>query len=83
MEVHVHEILQMMAASERGFTRDSLEQAVLEKFGDDARFTTCSCSGMTAKGVVEFIEARGKLMGPEDDLRLDPAKQCACDMSEG
>lgn len=78
MEVHVHEILQMMATSGRGYTRESLAQAVLEKFGADTRFSTCAGGGLTAEGVVEFIEARGKLMGPDDALRLDPEKQCEC-----
>ena len=82
MEVHVHEVLQMMAASPEGFTRESLAGAVLDKFGEAARFTTCSARGLTAGALVDFIEARGKLMGPDDALRLDPSKQCACDTED-
>ena len=76
-EAHAHDVLQMMATSGITYTRESLVQAVLEQFGEDTRFHTCAGQGMNAEEIVAFIEARGKLMGPEDDLRLDPSKQCS------
>jgi probable metal-binding protein len=83
MEVHIHEILQMMAAAGQGWTREGLAQAVVDTFGEEARFATCSGSGLDAREAVAFIEARGKLMGPEDALQLDPGNPCACDAREG
>ena len=81
-DIHVHEVLQMMAAAETGFTRASLARAIVDRFGGDARFTTCTSRGLTPDALVDFIEARGKLTGPEDALRLDRSKSCACDPGE-
>ena len=73
----------MMAASPAGFTRASLAEAIRDRFGREARFHTCSSSGLTAEQLVVFIDERGKLAGPDDALRLDPSKQCHCDPEPG
>ena len=79
MEIHAHEVLQMMAASETGYTRATLTQAMAEQFGQDARFKTCSSGGLTAAALVDFLDERGKLAGPEDALHLAPGEECTCD----
>lgn len=79
MEIHAHEVLQMMAASETGYTRDTLAKAIHETFGQDARFKTCSGGGLTAADLVVFLDERGKLAGPEDALHLAPGEECTCD----
>ena len=79
MEVHAHDVLNMIAASETGYTRASLAEAMRGRFGPDARFQTCSGGGMTAEELVAFIDERGKLAGPDHALRLAPDGSCACD----
>lgn len=60
-QVHGHEVMEMMMASGQTYTRESLAQAIRAKFGNDARFHTCSAEDMTAEQMVEFLERRGKL----------------------
>ena len=58
-------------------TRESLVQAIIDKFGADARFQTCSAEGLNAKQLVEFLEARGKFMpAGSDGFTVDESKVC-------
>ena len=61
-EVHAHEIMHMMLEQEEGFSRDSLADAIVERFGPEARFYSCSQSGMDVQEVIEFLESRGKFI---------------------
>ncbi len=45
-DIHAHEIMHMMLETDGGFSRESLAQAIIERFGTDARFHTCSANGM-------------------------------------
>ena len=60
--IHGHEVMKMMIASNKSYTKESLEQDVVEHFGVDARFYTCSAENMTAKEIVDFLESRGKFI---------------------
>ena len=62
MEVHAHEVMRMMLESDTGFTRDSLAEAIVERFGEDARFHSCSRKGMNVSAVIDFLESRGKFV---------------------
>jgi probable metal-binding protein len=64
-EIHAHEIMHMMLEQDDGFSRDSLARAIVDRFGADARFYSCSQSGMDAQGVIDFLESRGKFV-PRD-----------------
>ena len=64
-EIHAHEIMHMMLEQDGGFSRDSLARAIVDRFGADARFYSCSQSGMDAQGVIDFLENRGKFV-PRD-----------------
>lgn len=46
--IHGHEVLNMMIESGEQYTHASLEAAIKARFGERARFHTCSASGMTA-----------------------------------
>ena len=59
-EIHGHEVLDLIRASERPFTTTSLATAIVERFGPDARFYTCSASGLTAEELIIFFAQRGK-----------------------
>ncbi len=46
--IHGHEVLNMMIESGEQYTHTSLEAAIKARFGERARFHTCSASDMTA-----------------------------------
>lgn len=46
--IHGHEVLNMMIESGEQYTHASLEAAIKARFGEQARFHTCSAEGMTA-----------------------------------
>lgn len=61
-QIHGHEVLEMMLTSGKTYTKQSLTEEIIAKFGADARFHTCSAQDMTAADLVEFLDARGKLV---------------------
>ena len=75
-EIHGHEVLQMMMASGRAYTRASLIETIIGKFGGEARFHTCSASGMTAEQLVAFLESRGKFVSQADGFQTSPDLLC-------
>jgi probable metal-binding protein len=74
--VHGHEVLHFMVECGRGFSRESLIQAVTERFGPEARFHTCSAEGMTAAQLVDFLAARGKFVDTADGFSTRPDRIC-------
>lgn len=62
MEIHAHEVMHMMLEHDEGFTRESLARAITARFGADARFRSCSASGMDVQAVIDFLESRGKFV---------------------
>ncbi len=78
--IHGHEVMEMMMASEKGFTKSSLKKAIYQKFGEAARFHTCSAENMTADELIEFLEAREKFVDAGEDAEqgftTDPSKIC-------
>ena len=76
MEIHAHEVMQMMLEKDDGFSRASLTQAITERFGADARFYSCSASGMSVPAVIAFLESRGKFVAREDGFNTSPDKIC-------
>ena len=61
-KIHAHEVMHMMLEKGGGFSRESLEAAIIERFGADARFHSCSASDMDAQAVVDFLAKRGKFV---------------------
>ena len=57
-QVHGHDVIAMMQAAPQPFTRESLTSAIVERFGADTRFHTCSAEGMTAGELIDFFAAR-------------------------
>lgn len=56
--IHGHEVLNMMIESGVQYTHTSLEAAIKARFGEQARFHTCSAEGMTAGGWWRFWQQR-------------------------
>ncbi|MCL2297460.1 MAG: YecH family protein [Proteobacteria bacterium] len=74
--VHGHEVLNMMIASGKTWTRESLIAEIHQKFGNDVRFHTCSSDDMTAGELIDFLEARGKFVARGDGFASDERHVC-------
>ncbi len=67
----------MLAAAPGGYTRASLKRAIIERFGTETRFFTCSAADMTADELIEFLAAREKFVEhATGSLEADPSKRC-------
>lgn len=66
----------MMMASNKAYTRESLEADIISRFGQDARFHTCSAEMMTAAELVSFLEARGKFVSQPGGFQTSPDLMC-------
>ena len=75
--VHGHEVMGMMVESGTVYTRESLRAAIVERFGPDTRFYTCSADGMTPDELITFLEARGKFVPAPDGFTTDESKLCS------
>ena len=75
-DIHAHEVMHMMLETGEGYTRESLAEAIVERFGADARFRSCSASGMDAQAVVAFLESRGKFVGGDGGFSTAHDKIC-------
>ena len=74
--VHGHEVLHMMEGNSYA-TKEDLVKAIIERFGTEERFHTCSAEGMTAEELVDFLAARGKFMPAQyDGFTVDANKIC-------
>ncbi|MGK9175478.1 YecH family protein [Yokenella regensburgei] len=74
--VHGHEVLNMMLDSVEPYTEKSLVAAILARFGNEARFYTCSASDMTAAELVAFLALRGKFIPAETGFSTHISKIC-------
>ena len=73
---HGHEVLEMMFGNCYS-SREELVNAIINKFGADERFYTCSAENMTAAELVAFLEAKGKFMPTGNDgFTADKSKMC-------
>jgi len=76
-EIHGHDVLNMMIASGKTFTRDTLQKEIEQKFGANARFYTCSAANMSAAELISFLESRGKFQTINGQFTTDPTKICS------
>ena len=74
--IHGHEVLKMMLDSGKTYTKASLTEEIVRKFGAEARFHTCSAEDLTAEQLVQFLDARGKLVSREGGIQTSPDLMC-------
>jgi probable metal-binding protein len=75
-EIHGHAVMEMMVQAKAAYTKASLKAAILEKFGPEARFHTCSAANMTADELIDFLAERGKFIPQEGGFSTSPEKIC-------
>ena len=73
--IHAHEILRMMEGN--SYSTESLKDAIIAKFGKDARFNTCSAEGMDADEIIVFLTNKGKFKPTQDGFTMDISKVCS------
>lgn len=76
MSIHGHDVLNMMIESGEQYTERSLVEAIHARFGETARFHTCSAADMTAVALVAFLAARGKFIPATDGFSTHESKIC-------
>lgn len=74
--IHGHEVLQMMIASGESFTTERLISTIEARFGNEARFHTCSAENMTASMLVQFLSERGKFIPQDAGFTTSASKIC-------
>jgi len=74
--IHGHEVMKMMLASGKAYTKTTLVKDIVGTFGKDARFYTCSADSMTAPELVAFLEAKGKFVPRKGGFETDANKIC-------
>ena len=58
------------------YTEKSLLEAIIEKFGAEDRFYTCSAENLTAQGLIDFLKEHGKFMPMDAGFTVDTSKVC-------
>jgi len=75
-QIHGHEVMQMMLDSGSAYSRETLRQAIIDRFGAEARFFTCSAEDMTAEALIEFLAERGKFVPGAVGFNTASTKMC-------
>lgn len=75
-QIHGHEVIQMMLQSQKSYTRASLVSDIVDRFGSQARFYTCSSENMTPEGLIDFLQAKGKFVPLEDGFQTSADLVC-------
>ncbi len=76
-QVHAHEILRMMEGNNYP-TKAILKESIIQKFGENQLFHTCSAKGLDADAIIEFLEKKGKFKCSDDmsSFTMDINKVC-------
>lgn len=74
--IHGHEVMHFMMEHGGSFTKQSLREAIVARFGADARFHTCSAENMSAEQLIDFLEARGKFVADGAGFSTSADKVC-------
>ena len=76
-DTHGHEVMEMMNATGKTYTRATLIKDIVEKFGESTTFCTCAAENMSAEGLLDFLEDRGKFETVVGGFKLASASpQC-------
>lgn len=74
--IHGHEVMHMMLELGGSFSKESLQAAIVAKFGAEARFHTCSAAGMDAAALIDFLAAKGKFVPQGEGFNTEAERIC-------
>lgn len=75
--IHGHAVMEMMLEQGLAYSRESLREAIVTRFGADARFHTCSAQDLDPAGIVDFLERKGKFVAAGDGFNTTANHICA------
>lgn len=75
-DIHAHEILEMMIRTGKKYSNESLSDEIVQEFGIDATFHTCSGHGLDPFEIVQHLWGKGKFTGNPDAFVFLPASRC-------
>jgi probable metal-binding protein len=75
-QIHGHEVIHMMLHSGKAYSRSSLLADITTTFGPEARFHTCSAHNLTAEGIIDFLQAKGKFVPLGDGFQTSADLVC-------
>ena len=75
-QIHGHEVIKMMLQSGKAYTRESLRADIVANFGTDTRFYACSADNMTADGLIDFLQAKGKFVPCDQGFQTSADLMC-------
>ena len=58
------------------YTELSLREAIIQKFGEQQRFFTCSANNMDVDTLIEFLKRKGKFIPANGGFTVDMTKVC-------
>lgn len=76
-QIHGHEVMKMMLESGGSYSRETLRNAIIDQFGEETRYFTCSQENMTADELIEFLAVRGKFVEAGVGFNTDPDRICS------
>ncbi|MDQ8184670.1 YecH family metal-binding protein [Pelagicoccus sp. SDUM812002] len=76
-DIHAHEILEMMIRTEKTYTNESLSAEIVEVFGEESTFHTCSGHGLDAYDIVQHLWMKGKFTGNPDAFVFESGNRCS------
>jgi probable metal-binding protein len=69
--------MRLMLELDCDFNRESLARAIIDRFGVDARFHSCSQAEMGVQAVIDFLESRGKFVARAEGFNTADDKICS------
>lgn len=76
-EIHGHEIIRLVNGAKPPLTRAQLLDEAQRRFGQEARFCTCSAQGMTLEQLLTFLASRGKVVEQGGRMVADIGQICS------
>jgi probable metal-binding protein len=76
-DIHGHQILTMLMQATQPIQRESLTARVIEMFGEEVTFCTCSQQGLSLDDLLTFLLSKGKIIEQDAGLIGNPAMSCS------
>jgi len=74
--VHGHQVMELMLTLGKAISKEELKLLMLEQFGENTCYHTCSASDMTAAELIEFLEKKGKFTESEQGIETAANRIC-------
>ena len=77
-QLHAHEVLHMMKGNSYSelSLKKAISEAIIQKFGGQQRFFTCSANNMDVDTLIEFLKRKGKFIPANGGFTVDMTKVC-------